>query len=184
MLRLLGVEFVVAAADIDEALVRGESASAYVKRLAAAKASAVRERHRHAPLVLAADTTVAIKDRLFGKPDHYQAAAEMLGTLSAAWHEVYTGLALHHGELEERVICTRVKFRAITTAEIAAYWHSGEPQDKAGAYAIQGLGGAFVERIDGSYSNVVGLPLTETVDLLNKHGVAHRLNSGAEILSM
>ncbi|MBI2801376.1 MAG: septum formation inhibitor Maf [Gammaproteobacteria bacterium] len=176
LLRALGVEFAVVDVEVDEMPTAGEAAATYVARLAGAKARAGRGALMTPSSVLAADTTVVIDDAILGKPRDELDAAGMLQRLSNRWHSVYTAVALESRVQSLRVVHTRVKFRTLTRAEIAAYWVSGEPADKAGAYGIQGLGGALVERIDGSYSNVVGLPLVETVELLNEHGVAHRLN--------
>src|SRR5690606_28465672 len=99
-------------------------------------------------------------------------ARQMLQRLANATHEVLTGIAVATDAVESTVVTTRVRFRAISPEEIDAYWASGEPRDKAGAYAIQGLGAMFVSHIEGSYSNVVGLPLYETLQLLDRHGIA------------
>ncbi len=173
---MLGVDFAVVEVEIDETPEAGEAAATYVARLAGAKAIAGRDALTTLSPVLAADTTVVINDAILGKPRDEIDATDMLQRLSNRWHSVYTAVALESREQSLRVVHTRVKFRTLTRVEIAAYWASGEPADKAGAYGIQGMGGALVERIDGSYSNVVGLPLVETVELLNEHGVAHRLS--------
>lgn len=145
--------------DVDEASVAGEAPVEYVARVAAAKAEAVVDRAR-GRIVLAADTTVVAAGRVFGKPGDDVEAAEMLRQLSGRSHEVLTGVALRwEGRATGGVERTRVHFVDLADGQIASYVASGEPRDKAGAYAIQGGASAFVERIEGSYSNVVGLPM-------------------------
>lgn len=175
LLDQLGVSYTIDPADIDERERVDEAPNDYVRRIALAKAETVCGRRGRVEPVLGADTAVVIDDRIVGKPADFTAAAVILGALSGRWHEVYTGVALVHRAASVIAVRTRVKFRALESAEIAAYWDTGEPCDKAGAYAIQGIAGAFVERIDGSYSNVVGLPLMETLDLLNRLGIPHAL---------
>lgn len=175
MLRRAEVSFRVIPAGVDEAVIAGESPTNYVRRVALAKAEAISERYGRSLPVLAADTAVVIDDHVLGKPDAITDARQTLERLSGRWHEVYSGVAVMHRAADVISVRTRVKFRAIAAYEIDAYWATGEPRDKAGAYAIQGIGGAFVERIDGSYSNVVGLPLAETLALLDKYGVSHVL---------
>lgn len=174
-LKLLGIRFDVTPANIDESVLADEAASDYVRRLALEKAEQISASINRSCPVLGADTAVVVDDRILGKPDSLESAREMLGLLSGRWHEVYTGVALVARTADLLRVRTRVKFRAITSAEIEQYYATGEPHDKAGAYAVQGLGGAFVERLDGSYSNVVGLPLVETGYLLDEHGIAHIL---------
>ncbi len=179
LLDQLGVSYTVDAADIDERERVDEAPNDYVRRLALAKAETVCGRRGRVEPVLGADTAVVIDDRIIGKPADFTAAVAILGALSGRWHEVYTGVALVHRAASVIAVRTRVKFRALEQAEIAAYWDTGEPCDKAGAYAIQGLAGAFVERIDGSYSNVVGLPLMETFAELTRAGIATALTQTA-----
>ena len=159
LLTRAGFTFVVVPADIDERLRDGEAAAAYVRRLARAKADRVARDHP-AALVLGADTVVAIEDAVLGKPVDDADAAAMLRRLSDRTHTVLTGVAFvaAHGACSE-VESTRVTFRALTEEDIAGYVRSGEPAGKAGAYAIQGRASRFVTRIDGSYTNVVGLPI-------------------------
>lgn len=122
--------------------------------------------------VIGADTAVALGDRWFGKPAGQADAAAMLAALSGRTHEVLTGVAVHRdGRLRTALSRTSVTFRDIDPEEAAHYWHSGEPADKAGGYAIQGLGGVFVAAIEGSYSGVVGLPVFETAALLSGAGL-------------
>lgn len=160
LLRAAGINFTIRVADVDETLWPDESPPSYVARLAATKALAVA---RPGEIVLGADTTVVIGHEIAGKPVNIDDAKRMLRLLSGQWHEVLTGVSLvRSGEVTTEVAVTRVKFAAMSEAEIDWYATSGEPDDKAGAYAIQGLASRFIERIEGSYSNVVGLPL-ETV---------------------
>jgi len=154
-----GVAFDVVPAHIDESRLDNETPVAYVCRVAAAKAAAVATRHADRP-VLAADSAVVVGDRLFGKPRDDDEAAAMLRQLSGRTHEVLTGLTLRRGAaILSEVVCTHVTLVPLTADEVAWYVASGEPRDKAGAYAIQGLASRFVERIEGSYTNVVGLPI-------------------------
>jgi len=123
-------------------------------------------------IVLGADTAVVLGDEVFGKPQGCEDALEMLAHLSGRTHNVLTGVALYSEQgLRTAISATEVRFREIRPDEALAYWQSGEPHDKAGAYAIQGRGGAFVEAISGSYSGVVGLPVFETVRLLQWAGI-------------
>lgn len=179
ILSRMGVSYHVIAAHVDERATPDEKPSVYVQRIALDKAEAVIANQARSTPVLAADTAVVADECILGKPASMEDASSMLKRLSGCWHEVYTGVAIVHRKATVICVRTRVKFRPIVEHEIAVYWASGEPQDKAGGYAIQGLGGAFVERIDGSYSNVVGLPLSETLSLLDDYGVAHVFALGA-----
>jgi septum formation protein len=174
LLGLLGVEFTVVAADVDETPLAGERPRAYVERVARNKAAAVA---LDDCVVLSADTSVCVDGAIFGKPRDRADACRMLRTLSGRWHEVHTAVALRvpTGAVTGLVVSTRVEFVPLDDALIDAYWATGEPADKAGAYGIQGLGGALVGRIEGSYSAVVGLPLAETRTLLDGAGLVHRL---------
>jgi septum formation protein len=166
LLRAAGFDFVVDAADVDESRLPAETPRQYVERLACAKARSVSQRHPDA-LVLGADTAVVLGDEVLGKPDSPEAAAAMLGRLSGRAHEVLTGVAvIGRGQVRSRVEQTTVWIQRLSPQDVAAYVASGEPLDKAGAYAIQGLASRFVSRIDGSYSNVVGLPLVAVAQLL------------------
>lgn len=170
ILRALGLLFTAKGAAIDENHRDGETPEQMVLRLAAAKASAANVVEGR--LVLGADTAVVLRGRVLGKPRDESDAIEMLMNLSGHSHTVLTGVALQTPHGSEAVIsATDVRFREIDRDEASAYWQSGEPRDKAGAYAIQGLGGMFVEAISGSYSGVVGLPVFETVKLLQAAGV-------------
>ncbi|MFY0530244.1 Maf family protein [Archangium gephyra] len=179
LLGQLGLAFDVSAADIDETPHQGEAATAYVLRLAREKARTVADRTPGA-WVLAADTTVVLGEELLGKPRDEAEVREMMGRLSGRTHEVQTGVALagpgaeHPGELPgelSMVVRTRVTFRPLSAGEIAWYASTGESLDKAGGYAIQGKGGFLVAGIEGSPTNVIGLPLGETLELLARAGV-------------
>jgi septum formation protein len=170
LLSQLGLTFTVSAADIDETPHAAEAAKAYVLRLAREKARAVATRHP-AAWVLAADTTVALESELLGKPRDAEEARAMLGRLSGRTHAVYTGVALAGRHEEALVVRTGVTFRALSPGEIAWYAGTGEPLDKAGAYAVQGKGGFLVASVEGSPTNVIGLPLGETLALLERAGV-------------
>jgi septum formation protein len=157
---------VARAADIDEAPHSQETPRDYVARLAAAKACAVWRADSGLP-VLGADTIVVVDGTMFGKPDDRAHGLAMLATLSGRSHEVLSAVALADaGGVALAVSASAVRFRTLSAAECHAYWDSGEPHDKAGAYAIQGLAAAFIESLHGSYSGVMGLPLFETAALL------------------
>lgn len=169
ILATLGIEFAIVAVDVDEAMLDGESPEEMVLRLAVAKAEAADVDADS--LVLGADTAVVIDGESLGKPRDAADELAMLARLSGRVHRVLTGVALRGPHGTRSVLSeTDVQFREIGRDEALAYWHSGEPQDKAGGYAVQGLGGIFVERIEGSYSGVVGLPVFETVALLREAG--------------
>jgi septum formation protein len=171
LLDLIGVPHVVTPADIDETPHAGELPGDYVVRLAREKADAVWARQTDLP-VFAADTTVVVDGEILGKPESADDARSMLGKLSGRGHFVHTGIALRtrHG-IEDMLSTTEVEFAELTDDMIEAYWQSGEPQGKAGAYAIQGLGAVFVSDIAGSYTGVMGLPLFETAELLRHAGI-------------
>ncbi len=171
LLKRLGVDFRVAPAGVDETPRPGEEPGALVARLAEAKARAVAAREKRVA-VLAADTVVVVGDRVLGKPREAGDAAAMLAALAGREHRVLTALAMiRAGELERAGAETRVWFNALAADEIAAYAAGGEARDAAGAYAIQGAAAAFVARLVGSYSNVVGLPLAATARLLRSAGI-------------
>jgi len=171
LLEVIGVPHVVTPAHIDETPEAAETPGIYVTRLAKEKATQVRERHKDLP-VLAADTTVCIDGLILEKPRDEADCIRMLSLLSGRPHDVYTGVAII-SEAFPTVGCalTKVHFRRISQAEMRAYWASGEPQGKAGGYAIQGLAAVFVEKIVGSYTNVMGLPIYETAESLRNHGI-------------
>lgn len=170
----LGLRFTVAPADVDENLVGEEAPEVHVSRLGLAKAVHVSEIVRD-QWVLGADTVVVIDGAILGKPRDEEEALTMLSTLTGRTHEVFTGYAfVHHCFPEKRLVRhvrSKVTIREMTPPEIAGYVRTGEPLDKAGAYAIQGVGSAIVAEIDGSYTNVVGLPLCEVAKDLKKLGI-------------
>jgi septum formation protein len=174
LLRQIGVPHEVLAVEFDEARLPGESPREYVQRLAGDKAvHALRlAAGRGECPVMTADTVVALGDEILGKPESATDCDRILGALSGRTHEVMTAVALHHaGALRLELSVSRVTFRSIDIDERLAYWRTGEPADKAGGYAIQGLGAVFIERLEGSYSGVMGLPLYETTRLLQAAGV-------------
>ena len=175
LLGMIGIAHEVDPADIDESVHAGESPPAYAHRLARAKALAVSVRRPDA-LVIAADTTVVVDDRIFGKPEDREDACRMLRALSGRSHVVHTAVAVARDGgrlLESGVESTGVTFRALGDDEIAAYVATGEPMDKAGAYGIQGYGATIVERVDGDYFAVMGLALRRLVALLGAVGVRY-----------
>jgi septum formation protein len=172
LLDQLGLQVEVMAVGIEEAVRGEEKPSDYVARLANDKARAARARLTDDCVVIAADTVVVIDDVILGKPADRDAFIEMLGLLSGRTHAVLTGVSVSvGGRVRTAVSRTSVRFRNIALHEMEAYWESGEPKDKAGGYGIQGVGGIFVERLEGSYSGVVGLPLAETEQMLTGLGV-------------
>ena len=172
LLEQLGLRFEVMPADVDEAPGAGEAPADYVSRLAQTKARAVVARLKPAALVLAADTAVVLEGAILGKPRDRADGLAMLARLSGRRHQVLSAVALWRaGHLETALSRSEVRFRGISAEEARSYWESGEPADKAGGYAIQGLGAVFVEHLEGSFSGVMGLPLFETVALLQKASV-------------
>lgn len=180
LLAQLGFDFSSVSADIDESIQKNESPSNYVERLAIEKAKAVALLSSDEVIVLGSDTSVVIDDKILGKPADLNICIEMLSQLSNRRHQVYTAVAIVQGSrVMSKVVVTDVIFRSLSLDDIKAYWETGEPQDKAGSYGIQGLGGQFVRSIEGSYSSVVGLPLVETTELLQQFGVKLTLSSGS-----
>lgn len=172
LIEQLGLIPCVTPADIDETPLAGESTRDYVVRLSLGKARKVAEQSMAEDIVLGADTVINFHERIMGKPHNLQQCVEMLRELSAQTHQVLTGVSLICGNLVESfAVETSVTMRDITEDEIRAYWSTGEPQGKAGSYAIQGRGARFVSSISGSYSNVVGLPLFETASMLARMGI-------------
>lgn len=172
ILNALGLSYTYAGVDIDESPLAGESVEDTVCRLALAKAQRARETQSDVKLILSADTLVALPEYVLGKPEGREEALRMLSALSGCSHRVLTSVALLRGDrVRSALSVTEVAFRHIDTDEALRYWHSGEPAGKAGAYAIQGLGGIFVRSIVGSYSTVVGLPVFETAALLREAGL-------------
>jgi septum formation protein len=178
--------------DIDESIHSGERPESYVRRLAREKAQTLWERlDESARLpVLAADTSVAVDEHILGKPQDEEEEVSMLGRLSGRTHRVYTAIALKDfEECRTKVNVSEVTFRSLSESEMRTYWRTGEPADKAGGYAVQGYAALFIERISGSFSGIMGLPLFETGELLgsigwsiggaNRSPMTHRLE-GAE----
>ena len=205
ILKRHGIEFIVDPANIDESAFPREEPEAYVLRIARAKASdraliSSKAKLADCALVLAADTSVIVDGRILGKPLGFEDFSAMMGLLSCNTHTVLSAVAVisldkalnqeqnqelnqeinrHTGtHIQSFVVKTNVGFRKLTEQEIAAYWQTGEPKDKAGGYAIQGLAAEFIQTIEGSYSNVVGLPVCETMQLLKDHKITSYL-SGA-----
>ncbi|MDR0208132.1 MAG: Maf-like protein [Pseudomonas putida] len=173
LLAQIGVPFTQVAAPIDETPLPGEGAADYVERLARAKAAAGLAQVQSPGVVLGADTAVVLEGRILGKPESREHGLAMLADLSDREHQVLTAVALSDGRrCLSACVASTVRFRAISASEAERYWASGEPQDKAGGYAIQGLGAVFVTGLVGSYSAVVGLPLSETADLLGQFAIA------------
>lgn len=171
ILQALGLRFSYAGVDVDERRQQGEAAADLVLRLAREKAAAARAAGQGGAII-AADTVVVLGNRVFGKPRSKQDALSMLAELSGRTHEVLTGVVVSHGDSEQQVLSrSRVCFREIAASEAAAYWASGEPRDKAGSYAIQGLAAVFVTDLQGSHSGVIGLPVCETATLLGNIGI-------------
>ncbi len=171
LLDQIQVAYRVYPVDLDETPLPNEMPLDYVQRLAAEKSVAcVAQLGDNLP-VLAADTAVVMDGLIMGKPKDRDDALTMLRLLSGKMHRVYSAVSLRGREHGQAVSITEVTFRSLTECEIEAYWQSGEPADKAGSYAIQGLGGVFVESINGSFSGVVGLPLFETAELLSRQGI-------------
>ena len=166
-----GIVFEVRVTDIDEIPQPGEQPVDFVARLSREKARGV---DLSGAWVLAADTVVAVDGKILGKPGDENEACAMLMRLSGRWHEVWTGFSLWGqttGELCTKTVCTRVRFLTLTPELCRAYVRTGEPLDKAGAYGIQGKGCFLVPEISGSYTNVVGLPMTEVLEALLRHKV-------------
>lgn len=162
-----GFEFQIDAADVDEAVLAEELPKAYVARVAMDKARAVAARHPPNTLVLAADTTVVIDGEILAKPHNPADATRMLSLLSGTVHDVYTAVVVKQDEVERvEVARTRVHFVDLTAEDIAWYVGTGEAEGKAGAYGIQGRAARFVDWIDGSWSNVVGLPVATVARLI------------------
>lgn len=179
LLRQIGVTFTVAEHQVLEEPLTGEAPQAFVQRMALEKA---RSAQSLLPLqslpVLGADTIVVAAGQILGKPRDRADALRMWSLLSATEHHVHSAVALCQAERAQvRMSTTAVRFRALSSADCASYWDSGEPQGKAGAYAIQGLGALFVQHLAGSYTGVVGLPLFETAELLTIFGVRTALST-------
>lgn len=160
------LKFCVISPEIDETPLHNEAVPDYVQRLAQQKAQVVLQQHPQA-VVIAADTSLSLDGQIIGKPESQQHAFEIWQQLSGRCHQVMTGICVANAhEQHVQVVTTDVQFAQMTPEEMQSYWQTEEPQGKAGAYAIQGLGAQFVHAIHGSYSNVVGLPIFELMQLL------------------
>ena len=178
LLRQIFMPHEIRIANIDESRLAGESPADYVTRLSRAKAERIWNRLNGEDVrpVLGADTTVALGDEIFSKPRDRDDGIAMLQRLSGVTHQVYTAVALcHAGTTTHRLSVSQVSFKPLSLEECAIYWNSGEPADKAGGYAVQGLAASFITNINGSYSGVMGLPLAETSELLSSIGWSLRL---------
>ena len=185
LLEVMGFPFHIYAADIDETPLSSENPTTYVARMAKAKAYAACEKIAKLStdllegraLILGSDTSVVLGNRIFGKPQTEAEFTEVMGSLSGQTHHVITSVHIIEtiaSEIKSEKACsvlTKVKFKTLTHQEILGYWRTGEPLDKAGGYGIQGRGALFIERISGSYSAVVGLPVKETSGLLEHYGL-------------
>lgn len=172
LLKQIGIRHAVMAVAIDETPLPGEEPAAYVERVAAEKAAVCASQNDSSLPVLAADTSVICDGRILGKPDDLQHAIEMLSRLSGRNHQVYSAVSLRSAGCHWQALSvSEVRFRPLSHQEIVGYWQTGEPCDKAGAYAIQGLASVFIESITGSFSGVMGLPLFETAQLLSQAGI-------------
>jgi septum formation protein len=171
LLEQIRVRYLVHPVDLDETPLSNENPRVYVQRLAAEKSAACVGQCGDVLPVLAADTAVVLGDLIMGKPKNQADAMDMLMRLSGQTHLVFSALSLRGHQHWQALSVTEVTFRQLSESEIVTYWQTGEPVDKAGSYAIQGLGGVFVESIRGSFSGVVGLPLFETAELLTKQGI-------------
>ncbi len=181
LLASAGIAFEIIPSEADERTREGESPEEYVRRLAREKAADVAEKHRHR-WVLAADTTVVINGSILGKPKDLPEAREMLERLSGQEHRVITGYCILHSssrETREGRVITRVRFKSLSPEEIQWYLDTGEPFDKAGAYAVQGKAAFMVKEIRGSYTNVVGLPLCEVIEVLEELGALDPFSSAS-----
>lgn len=171
LLQQVNLEHTIQVADIDETPLVNEKAIDYVLRVAHEKSLTVYQQSNKKSVVLAADTSVVLNGEIMGKPNDLEHAIVMLSALSAKTHEVYSAVSIR-GELTQEIVCvSQVTFRGLSEQEIINYWQTGEPADKAGAYAIQGLGSVFVQKIQGSFSGIMGLPLFETAQLLANEGI-------------
>ena len=172
LLKQLGIEARIHPVDIDETPAVGEAVIELVDRLARQKAEKGELETPEQFPVLGSDTVGLLDGKALLKPKDYADAERMLLSMSNRWHEIHTSVALiYQGECYQKTAKSRVRFRSISRSEIYSYWQTGEPQDKAGAYAVQGLGAVFIQRIEGSYSAIMGLPLFETAQLLQEAGL-------------
>ena len=175
LLAQLGLSFMVVPSSLQESNQSGMRPHVHATYFAEAKAKEVANRHPH-NWVLGADTIVVLGQEILGKPADFTEASSMLSRLAGQNHRVITSICLIHASMEvveSEWVETKVCMRSLSVEDIEGYIRTGEPMDKAGAYGIQGIGGCLVQRIEGSYSNVVGLPLCETLELFRRHGVAN-----------
>ena len=175
LLTQLGIQHDIVAADIDETVRPGEAPELFVERMAREKAEAILTRRAAGDRrpVLGSDTALEVDGEVLGKPRDRAHFLEMFARLSGREHRVLSAVAVTDGGREgARLSVSHVTFRAVSEAEMERYWATGEPADKAGGYAIQGLAAQFVTGLNGSYSGVMGLPLFETAQLLNEFGVS------------
>ncbi|MEM7281993.1 MAG: Maf family protein [Pseudomonadota bacterium] len=171
LLTQIGVTFECLVTDVDESVLENEAPSDLVQRLSLLKSSAAQTVLGPSPVIIGADTTVAIEGQMFGKPTDREDALHMMARLSGKVHKVFTGVTVMRGDWQKTLVqISRVTMRETSLEERGRYWDNGEPRDKAGAYGVQGLGAVFVQRIEGSYSGVMGLPLCETAGLLAEVG--------------
>jgi len=173
LLEQVNIAYTVIKPEVDESQPGDQSPGVYTQGLAISKALYARknllQNQSDSLPIIAADTAVVVPDQILGKPDNFEHAREMLMLLSDRTHEVYSSICVIHGDFTETATqVSSVTFRKITQAEIICYWKSGEPHDKAGAYAIQGLAAQFISSLSGSYSGVMGLPLYELMRILAK----------------
>ncbi|RLB00377.1 MAG: septum formation protein Maf [Deltaproteobacteria bacterium] len=175
LLNRTGLHFEIKIPDVEEIPLEGESPPAFCRRLSREKAMAIAYRHKHA-LVIAADTVVSMDDIILGKPEDNRQAYSYIKMLSGMTHDVFSAYTIVQlaGDIDiTRLVHTRVHFKEMTESEISWYVSTGEPKGKAGGYAIQGKASIFIDRIDGSYTNVIGLPLAELCDDLLRLGVTY-----------
>jgi len=168
----LGVKFSIRAADIDESVLNNESAADYVCRLAREKSQKIFDLSDKSAAVLGSDTSVVLDGEILGKPESKADAIQMLMSLSGRWHEVVTAVAVVDAEQQHAlIVVSKVQFCQLDEQMCESYWQTGEPSDKAGSYAVQGIGARFVKQIQGSHSAIVGLPVVETAELLAKFNI-------------
>ncbi|MEB8432205.1 Maf family protein [Cocleimonas sp. KMM 6892] len=171
LLDQVGITYDIQSVDIDESVRPNESAEDLVQRLAIEKSQAVTNTDKP---VLGSDTLGLINDHILVKPTDLDHSIKMLSDMSGNWHEILSAVAIsYNGNTHVKLNRNRVLFREITQDEMIRYWKTGEPQDKAGSYAIQGIAAMFIQRIEGSYSGIMGLPLFETMQLLNDLGISN-----------
>ncbi len=171
LLKQLDLAHSIQIANIDETPLANEKPADYVLRVAHEKSLAVHQQCAQGSVVLAADTSVVLGDTIMGKPDNLAHALSMLSRLSGTTHQVYSAVSLR-GRINQQVLSiSDVTFRMLSEQEIIDYWHTGEPADKAGAYAVQGLASIFIQSIQGSFSGIMGLPLFETAKILSNEGI-------------